>query len=166
MARAPWTSSSHPPSPTAAWPRSSACPSKSSCSAVSPAGSRYENTTYFPTYIPSLSFLLSVCSQIDVHITPGTHASEEAGRGKMYVIRYECLKDCDVICPLLICSEQTAGRQRASGSCFGELLAAGGGQPVSEHQKPLNSNIFCSEALVFIQQTCLCVCKESNVHLK
>lgn len=97
MARAPWTSSSHPPSPTAAWPRSSACPSKSSCSAVSRAGSRYENATYFPTCIPSLSFLFSVCSQIDVHITPGTHASEEAGRGKMYVIRYECLKDCDVI---------------------------------------------------------------------
>lgn len=80
MARAPWTLNSHPPSPTAAWPRSSACPSKSSCSAVYRAGSRYENTTYFSTYIPSLSFLFSVCSQIDVHITPGTHASEEAGR--------------------------------------------------------------------------------------
>lgn len=41
---------------------------------------------------------------------------------------------------LLICSEQTAGRQRESGSCFGELLTVRGGQPVSEHQKPLNSN--------------------------
>lgn len=66
---------------------------------------------------------------------------------KMYVLGHESLKDCDVCnwFPLLICSEQTAGRQRESGSCFGELLAAGGGQPVSEHQKPLN--IFCSEAL-------------------
>lgn len=47
----------------------------------------------------------------------------------------------------LICSEQTAGRQREGGSCFGELLTVGGGQPVSEHPKPLNSNTWCSEAL-------------------
>ncbi|KAG7228438.1 hypothetical protein INR49_007611, partial [Caranx melampygus] len=45
-----------PTIPTAAWQHSSACPSKSSCSAPCPTGSRY----------------------IDVHITPGTHASEEA----------------------------------------------------------------------------------------
>lgn len=37
------------------------------------------------------------------------------------------------------CSEQAAGRQRESGCRPGELVSAGGGQPVSEHQEHLSS---------------------------
>lgn len=43
---------------------------------------------------------------------------------------------------MCMCSEQTAGRQRESGSSFGELLTAGGGQPVPEHQEHLSFNSF------------------------
>lgn len=42
---------------------------------------------------------------------------------------------------MCLCSEQTAGRQRESGSSSGELLAAGGGQPVPEHQEHLSFTV-------------------------
>lgn len=44
----------------------------------------------------------------------------------------------DFVC-VCVCSEQAASRQRESGSRPGELVSAGGGQPVSEHQKHLSS---------------------------
>lgn len=41
--------------------------------------------TFFFEYTNILNISFSVCSQIDVHITPGTHASEEAGRSDQLV---------------------------------------------------------------------------------
>lgn len=39
---------------------------------------------------------------------------------------------------VFVCSEQAAGRQRASGGGPGELISAGSGQPVFEHQERLS----------------------------
>lgn len=86
-------------------------------------------------------------AQIDVHITPGTHASEEAGNPanpcnteQNQVLLYVYI----VFLVLCVCSEQAAGRQRESGSRPGEFVAAGGGQPVSEHQERLSFIVFCA----------------------
>ncbi|XP_043992624.1 cytosolic iron-sulfur assembly component 2B isoform X1 [Gambusia affinis] len=64
--------------------------------------------------------------KIDVHITPGTHASEEAGRNMQSTSN------------VWTCSEQTAGGQRESGSSFGELVSVGSRQPVLVQQDHLN----------------------------
>lgn len=118
MKRALWVLSSHPQSPTAAWRRSSACQSKSSCFAPCLRGSRYiclcvcvclrdapltspplivgyrvqRIMQYIHVLLSELCF--SVSTQIDVHITPGSHASEEAGNEKhqVEVVRRCC--DC------------------------------------------------------------------------
>lgn len=49
----------------------------------------------------------------------------------MHYLSY-CLCHC-------VYSEQTAGRQRESGSSSGECISTGGGQPVSVDQEHLNS---------------------------
>lgn len=173
MQRVLWVLSSRPPSLTAAWQHSLVCPSKSSFCAPCQTGSKYVYACFFTWHAhltlnifysvkflcalifcyfqlwPKLQYIFSISSQIDVCITPGTHASEEAGKtpqretrrdgvldhfyqyNRMHYLSY-CLCHC-------VYSEQTAGRQRESGSSSGECISTGGGQPVSVDQEHLNS---------------------------
>lgn len=104
MQRVLWVLSSRPPSLTAAWQHSLVCPSKSSFCAPCQTGSKYVYACFFTWHAhltlnifysvkflcalifcyfqlwPKLQYIFSISSQIDVCITPGTHASEEAGK--------------------------------------------------------------------------------------